>query len=150
MIALNDRLSPNGDAVASEVIDGEAIIIDLATGVYYSMDGVGGSIWALIEAKRSLEEIVSAIVTRYDVSLEQAQTDVQQLAADLLQEGLAVLSEGESQDRRGREVSQEQKLPYVTPLLNTYRDMGDLLALDPPVPGLHDIPWKTSAQASVD
>ena len=26
--------------------------------------------------------------------------------------------------------------------MNIYRDMGDLLALDPPTPGLGDTPWK--------
>jgi len=34
------------------------------------------------------------------------------------------------------------KLPYEPPRLSVYRDMGDLLALDPPAPGLTDIPWK--------
>jgi hypothetical protein len=27
------------------------------------------------------------------------------------------------------------------PALNVYRDMSDLMALDPPVPGLAPIPW---------
>jgi hypothetical protein len=36
----------------------------------------------------------------------------------------------------------QQKLPYEAPVLNIYRDMGDLLALDPPTPGLYDIAWK--------
>jgi hypothetical protein len=36
----------------------------------------------------------------------------------------------------------EQKSAYEPPKLNAYRDMGDLLALDPPMPGLEDIPWE--------
>lgn len=32
--------------------------------------------------------------------------------------------------------------------LNIYRDMGDHLALDPPVPGLGDTPWKDPKDSS--
>lgn len=34
------------------------------------------------------------------------------------------------------------KEPYEAPVLNIYRDMGDLLALDPPTPGLDTFNWK--------
>jgi hypothetical protein len=43
---------------------------------------------------------------------------------------------------------QKDKLPYELPKLNIYRDMGDLLALDPPVPGLGDTPWKEPEESS--
>ena len=36
----------------------------------------------------------------------------------------------------------EQKLAYESPQLKIYRDLGDLLALDPPIPGLEDTPWR--------
>ena len=35
----------NPDEVAAKVVQGEAIIINLATGVYYSMTGVGAAAW---------------------------------------------------------------------------------------------------------
>jgi hypothetical protein len=150
MLPLTHVLSPNAGAVAGEVIDGEAIIIDLSTGVYYSMDGVGGSIWALIEAERSLGEIVAAIVARYEAPPERVHTDVQELVAELVREQLVLVSERESPSREDQEPAPERKLAYDTPRLNTYRDMGDLLALDPPVPGLQDIPWKTSAEKPLE
>jgi len=34
---------------------------------------------------------------------------------------------------------QGAKAAYAPPALNIYRDMQDLLALDPPMPGLRDI-----------
>jgi len=34
------------------------------------------------------------------------------------------------------------RLPYESPMLTTYRDMADLLALDPPMPRLEDIVWE--------
>ena len=37
------------------------------------------------------------------------------------------------------------RLPYVSPELQAYRDMEDLLALDPPAPGMKQIAWKGDA-----
>jgi coenzyme PQQ synthesis protein D (PqqD) len=139
-------LAPNADEVAGEVIDGEAIIINLATGVYYSMDRVGGLIWGLIEARHSLLDIVTTIVARYDVSRERAEADVQRVASELLEQKLVVVSDAEPSPRRDQEAGALPNLSYATPGLTTYRDMGDLLALDPPAPGLRNIPWKATRE----
>ena len=39
----------------------------------------------------------------------------------------------------------QNTLPYETPSLNIYRDMGDLLALDPPMQGMAETPWQKPA-----
>jgi hypothetical protein len=141
MQALHHRLRPRGEEVAAKVIDGEAIIINLANGIYYSMDKVGGLIWDLLQVGYDLEEIVVAVTERYDVSREQVQADVQELVEELLRENLVSVSEnGASVEKR--QVEQQEKLHYEVPKLNIYRDMGDLLALDPPTPGLGNTPWK--------
>jgi Coenzyme PQQ synthesis protein D (PqqD) len=149
MVPLDRALSPNAEAVVAEVIDGEAVLIDLATGIYYSMDKVGGSIWSLIETGSSVEEIVAAIAARYEVSREQAQSDVRRVVTQLVEEKLVVVSE-ESPGRVDQEISPQQMLPYATPELKTYRDMGDLLALDPPLPGMREIPWQATGQQPLD
>lgn len=59
---------PKSDQIAAKVMDGEAVIIDLATGVYYSMDGVGGLIWSLIEATQSMDDMVGAVTAASDVA----------------------------------------------------------------------------------
>ena len=41
MPEMPERLMPKSDQIAAKVMDGEAVIIDLASGVYYSMDGGG-------------------------------------------------------------------------------------------------------------
>ena len=141
MLNPTDRLAPNAEEVAGEVIDGEAIIISLTTGVYFSMDRVGGLIWSLIEARRSLQDIVATIVARHEVTSDEARTDVQRVVSELLEHRLVVVS-NEAPRPMDPESTPEQRLPYDAPRLNVYRDMGDLLALDPPAPGLKDIPWK--------
>jgi hypothetical protein len=148
MLSLKDRLRLNEEEVAAKVIDGEAIIINLATGVYYSMDKVGALVWDVLQGGHSLEEAIVAITGQYDVSPEQAELNVRELVQELVQENLLRPSDnGITADAPGT-IEQQEKMPYETPKLNIYRDMGDLLALDPPVPGLGDTPWKEPEEPS--
>jgi len=139
---------PRNEEVAAKVIDGEAIIINLANGVYYSMDKVGAFVWDLLQARYTLEEVIAAVTTRYDVSREQAESNVSELVHELVQENLVVASENGVSGAAQRQIEEQEKVPYEIPKLNIYRDMGDLLALDPPVPGLGDTPWKEPEEPS--
>jgi len=142
MLNLNHCLRSRGEEIAAKVIDGEAIIINLASGIYYSMDKVGGLVWEMIDEGRTLEEMLAVILARYEVSADQVKTDIEQLVNELLQENLVTASETGAHSNGHRELDQTEKLPYESPKLNIYRDMGDLLALDPPTPGLETIAWK--------
>jgi len=148
MLTLQSCLRPNEQEVAAKVMDGEAILINLSNGIYYSMDKVGGLIWEMIEGRQSLEKIVEGVVSRYDGSAERVRADVERIVAELVQENLVKVSDenlplGESPSR-----NLEQKLAYEPPRLNIYRDMGDLLALDPPMPELAETPWNKSGDDS--
>lgn len=68
MVTSQNRLSPNEKEVAAKVIDGEAILINLSNGIYYSLDGVGAFVWERIEKGYSMEEIIAAVSTCYNVS----------------------------------------------------------------------------------
>jgi hypothetical protein len=148
MLTLGDRLCPNSEEVASQVMDGEAIMINMSNGMYYSMDGVGGFIWGLIEEARSLREIAEQVVGRYDVASAEAKQDLERLAAELLADKLVLVVDGPLPAPNGTVAPfSGEKLAYEPPKLNAYRDMGDLLALDPPIPGLRDIPWEDPADS---
>jgi Coenzyme PQQ synthesis protein D (PqqD) len=147
MLNLHDCFRPREEEVASKVIDGEAIIINLANGVYYSMDKVGALVWDLLQAGHTLEEVVVGVTGRYDVAREQAESNVQDLVQELVQENLVVSTENGAA-APAQDMEHQDRLPYEIPKLNIYRDMGDLLALDPPVPGLGDTPWKEPEEPS--
>lgn len=142
MLSLQTRLRPNEEEVAAKVMDGEAIIINLSSGIYYSMDKVGGVVWELIEKRCSLEEMRAAISARYEVSPEQVQPDVDRLVEELLQENLVLKAEDSTPRGAFLLGDLQQREVYESPQLNIYRDMGALLALDPPMPGLEATPWK--------
>ncbi len=145
MLKLHQFIVPNREEITAKVMDGEAIMINLATGIYYSMDKVGGIIWEGIEQEQRLDQILQAVVTVYEVSEEQATKDLESLVSQLLEENLIVLQEkGGASERKTGEQAPTQ-VPYEPPVLNSYRDMGDLLALDPPMPGMAETPWQNPA-----
>jgi hypothetical protein len=148
MLNVHHCFLPRNEEVAAKVIDGEAIIINLANGVYYSMDKVGAFVWDLLQAGHTLENVIAAVAGHYDVSRDQAESNVQELVQELVQENLVVSSENGKPAATEAIAEQSDKHAYELPKLNIYRDMGDLLALDPPVPGLGDTPWKDPDDSS--
>jgi len=119
--------------VAAKVIDAEAIAINLTTGTYYSLDGAAGRIWALIEQRLAVAEIARVIAQEYEVAEDTSKADVHRLIDQLVAEGLIIAT---TEPAGAAAVITGGKRAWVSPALNIYRDMADLLALDPPVPGL--------------
>jgi hypothetical protein len=138
MVEMHQVFGLNDD-ITAKIMDGEAIIINLANGTYYSMDGVGAEIWKWINLEMSLEECAAQITSLYDVEPEKAQADVMRLVEELLAENIIkeITVEHQNSD------PSEKGLQYESPKLNIFRDMGDLLALDPPTPGVGEMPWQT-------
>jgi hypothetical protein len=125
--------------VAAEIIEGEAVIINLETGVYHSMDRVGARVWEALAAGWSVEEIAAALSEATGVAAETAAGDVARVLTPLVDEGL--LAPGA--DAAPGTALRFEPGEYASPALTSYRDMRDLLALDPPAPGLDGIAWNT-------
>ena len=145
---MNARLYINEEEVCGKVVEGEAIIINLSNGIYYSLDGVGGTVWQLIELRYSIEEMTQAISAHHKVSSEQVKADLEKLIDEMVQENIVKLSDEENLQKESQTLEIQQNGSYESPTLNIYRDMGNLLALDPPMPGLTDMNWKAPETAS--
>jgi Coenzyme PQQ synthesis protein D (PqqD) len=135
----------NSGEVASKVIDGEAILINLSNGMYYSLAGIGALVWALLEAGHADDRICAELEQRTGVDHATAVADLRRLLDELSAEGLIVAADAST----AAAVSEVGDFPdvaaYTTPQLEKYSDMNDLLALDPPMPRLADIPWQSPA-----
>ncbi len=76
------------DVVARE-IEGELILVPLAAGMgdaddeLYTLNETGRAIWALLDGKRSLAEVVGALAAEYDAPAGEIKADVQGLVAEL-------------------------------------------------------------------
>lgn len=145
MLQMTSRFKVNEKLVTSKIIDGEAIIINLASGMYYSLDRTGALLWMLISGGYSLGESADVLSARYSVPVDRAGEDVNRLVNDLVNQNL-VLAAGA--DARTRDVVLDPPAgdAYETPVLNTYDDMGDVLALDPPLPQVEVESWETNSR----
>ncbi len=74
--------------VMSRLVGDETVLLDLASGVYFGLDGVGQRIWESVVEGNSLAQAVAVIVSEYDVDEAQAQADVLEFAGDLVERGL--------------------------------------------------------------
>ena len=146
MLEPRSRYLPNEEECAAKVIDGEAVLINLSNGTYYSMDKVGGFIWSLIAEGRTVGDITDSVVASYDVDRDRALADLDRLLGELAAEKLVTPATGEAAGLAPYSHTGD-KLPYEEPRLNSYRDMADLLALDPPMPGIKEVPWQQTAPA---
>jgi hypothetical protein len=81
-------------AVSSDVLfrelAGEAVLLNLKSGVYYGLDPVGTRVWALLTERRTLDEVCTALLTEYDVDAETLGRDVTALVSTLCDKGLVV------------------------------------------------------------
>jgi hypothetical protein len=69
-------------------IEGETVLLDLKSGVYYSLNEVGSDIWRLLADKATEQELVEAIAEKYEVAKDEAARDISELIKDLSDEGL--------------------------------------------------------------
>ena len=74
--------------VMSRLVGDESVLLDLASGVYFGLDGVGKKIWESVAEGHKLGEAVAVIVTEYEVEEAQAQADVLDFANTLVERGL--------------------------------------------------------------
>ena len=130
------RLTPDSVNVAAKVIDGEAVILDVTRGTYYSMDGAGALVWTALEQGHSLREIVAILEQRYEGSTPEFERQVEDLADRLREEGLVLPAESAGISAVEPMPVSGARQPFIPPALNKYTDMADLLALDPPMPVL--------------
>ena len=129
-------LKVNAPAVVAEVIDGEAVIMDLASGHYFSTQHVGCEIWRAIDRGASRSAIVATLVSTYEVEPLVASEAVATFVGELMERKLVVETNGEARaTEQPVNGSTEQRLAFASPVLNSYTDMEELLLLDP----IHDV-----------
>ncbi|MBI4317606.1 MAG: PqqD family protein [Chloroflexi bacterium] len=127
----------NSPKVIDETIDGEVVLINLDTGNYYSLDGAGTHIWALIESNSTVEEIVAEMVSRCHSSGTDMESAVLDLLGELQREELIVPhgDNGPADIRRcdllAGTLPVDRNLDFKAPVLRKYTDLQDLLLLDP-------------------
>jgi hypothetical protein len=94
-IEMNRVYAPSDDVVARE-IEGELIIIPLVSGMgdledeLYTLNETGKAIWDLLDSKRSLDDITTALGEKYESSLNEIEKDVIGLVEELVKRRMLI------------------------------------------------------------
>ncbi|WP_036477737.1 PqqD family peptide modification chaperone [Myxosarcina sp. GI1] len=77
--------------IAAEM-DGELLILNSNSGIYYGLNPIGQTVWNLIQQPKTFAEVRDAILTKYEVSSERCQSDLLSLLEQLQSKGLILIS----------------------------------------------------------
>jgi hypothetical protein len=127
----------NSPSVVAEIIDDEAIVLNLATGHYFSARGSGCDLWHAIGAGHDAAGAAATLASRYGMTVPEIAPLVDDFISDLVVHGLVIEVNGDGSST----ASTEPRFPagavaaFTPPLLEVYTDMEELLLLDP----IHDV-----------
>lgn len=126
------RLRVPEEHIAADVVDGEAVIINLDTGSYYTTDGVGCDVWLMLAAGMTVGQTLERLSVRYEAGGEDLEGYVDALVHALMVEGLMTeVGEDVGNDAVDPLPAIESPLPFVPADFVSFDDMRQLLLLDP-------------------
>jgi hypothetical protein len=87
----DDERFSQGPDVVSRVLDGEAVLLDLASGKYLGLNAVATRAWELFGAGKTLGEVRAALLDEFEVARDVLDRDLTELLKDMQSRGLIVL-----------------------------------------------------------
>lgn len=85
---LEDSLIVQGLGNIVSDMDGEKVMLNIEKGKYYNLGGLGGSIWDLMKEPITFDQLVTELLTQYDVEKEMCVVQVTDFLTQLNDEGL--------------------------------------------------------------
>lgn len=135
-MAVSQHNRINSPLVATQEIEGEAVLINFDTGCYYSANRTGAIVLQLLRRDLSAPEISADLASRFAVSLPVVAEGLVSFLSHAEGEGLIVAGEQSSAHSDGPGGSSARSEgEYLPPLLEKFDDLQDLLMLDP----IHDV-----------
>jgi hypothetical protein len=119
----------NEPAVISEVIEGEAIILNFESGTYYSLNESARSIWQDLAAGVTTALLAERLGSRYGPGVIPCAADIRGFVAELEREQLIVAAPDRIASTM--EPAAAADGDYESPQLEKFTDLQELLLLDP-------------------
>jgi hypothetical protein len=117
-------------AITHERLDDEVIAINLETGIYYALVGPAADVWSCFDPAGSAAAASTALAARYGVSADEIRPEVDAFTRRL--EAAGLLADVEAPDSSsGALPSTPPETAWAAHELEEYRDMADLVLLDP-------------------
>jgi hypothetical protein len=122
--------------VVSEIIDGEAVIMDLRSGHYFSAREAAGPVWQSIASGQSDTAILASLRTEFDADPDALREQLDHFIDQLMHNALIVVDTVDTPAAADDATTRARGPRPFTPLvLEVFQDMEDLLLLDP----IHDV-----------
>lgn len=87
IISIESRVQQKVGLDSSDM-DGEIVMMNMETGKYYCFNSVGSKIWKLIDEKQSVKDIVSKLISEFEVEPEVCESEVIKFLNGILNEEL--------------------------------------------------------------
>ena len=142
-----------GSHVVHEDFGDEEVIINLKSGVYYSLSDVGRFLWKEIGKEPTIEDAVACTLISYDGDGAEIKNAIFRFFAELKNEEL--IAEFEDEQNQGEsaagyeadEPPRNDKKPFDAPSLMKYTDQQEMLLLDP-IHEVDDLGWPQKKEDS--
>lgn len=128
---------PAAPRIVAESIDEEVIAVDLMAGIYHSITGAGVVVWDGLTRGLVGDELVQLLCTHFEVSEKAASAEVDDVIAKFVEFDL-IFPRKEKVENKGDDKTEPAKAikePFERTSIIVYRDMEDVLRLDP----VHDV-----------
>ena len=76
------------DEVIFRELDGEAVVLNLDTGIYFGLDAVGTRIWQLLVERKPLKAVLDTLIDEYEAPPDRLQRDLLAFVERLDDKGL--------------------------------------------------------------
>ena len=120
--------------IVHQTIDGEAVLLNLERGHYYSLRFTAEAIWSGILKGLSESGVVSVLERSFDADAGEIEKAVADFILKLKAEELILPLESNGHDAlntAANENGKPDKIKFEAPVLEKYTDMEELLLLDP-------------------
>lgn len=132
----NTYFQINRHKFVHETMEDEVVMVNLDSGIYYSLDSSSIWVWRAILAGYSLTEIIQFGKSKFDVSDEELLRALNTFLDKMKEEGIVVTASSPWKEAEIPPSGDDTpKSPFTPPRLELYSDMQDLLLLDP----IHDV-----------
>lgn len=86
-----DSILHRAESVTFEVVADEAILIDISTGTYFSLNEVGTEFWEMLDGEQTIAQHAAVIASKYDVETSMVVDDLLELAGEMAKDKLILI-----------------------------------------------------------
>lgn len=134
--------------IHSQIFDDEAVVMDMTSGLYFSLRGAAVAVWSAIMAGATRAQATAALAARYDAPDEAIAAALDTTLKALNEHGLIVPASGSPAAGEPTPPAASRG-PLEPPTIERFTDMQELLLLDP----IHEVSeagWPVARSADGD